>query len=116
MNITSPKLNKPTRTRRTREARRAPYCHHRLDINALSARHGLPYDPLPLPAARCPPPAARRPPPAAGAGSVYRQATVNRGVIATVLAVVAALLAGYVRLGRKHHGRGLRIAPNEARN
>ena len=94
MNITSPKLNKPTRTRRTREARRAPYCHHRLDINALSARHGLPYDPLPLPA-------ARRPPPAAGAGSVYRQATVNRGVIATVLAVVAALLAGYVRLGRK---------------
>ena len=88
MNITSPKLNEPTRTRRTREARRAPpYCHQRLDINALSARHGLPYDPLPLPAA--------------GEGGIYRQATVNRGVIATVLAVVAALLAGYVRLGRK---------------
>ena len=64
-----------------------PYCHHRLDINALSARHGLPYDPLPLPAA--------------GAGSVYRQATVHRGVIATVLAVVAALLVGYVRRGRR---------------
>ena len=75
---------------------------HLLDIKALALRHGLPYDPLPLPAA--------------GEGSVYRQATVNRGVITTVLAVVAALLAGYVRLGRRHRGRGLRIAPNEARN
>ena len=42
--------------------------------------------------------------------------TFPESVIATVLAVVAALLAGYVRLGRRHHGRGLRIAPNEARN
>ena len=60
---------------------------HLLDVKALAARHGLPIDPVPLPAV--------------GEGGIYRQATVNRGVIAAVLAAVAGLLAGYVRLGRK---------------
>ena len=53
------------------------------------------------PATACPTTRCRCPPPAAGAGSVYRQATVNRGVIAAVLAVVASLLVGYVRRGRR---------------
>ena len=60
---------------------------HLLDIKALATRHGLPLDPVPLPAA--------------GEGGIYRQAVVNRGLIAAVLAVVAGLLAGYIRLGRK---------------
>lgn len=60
---------------------------HLLDIKALAARHGLPYDPVPLPVA--------------GEGEIYRQATPQRGVIAMVLAAVAGLLAGYVRLGQK---------------
>ena len=60
---------------------------HLLDVKALATRHGLPIDPVPLPAA--------------GEGGIYRQAVVSRSLIAAVLAVVTGLLAGYVRLGRK---------------
>lgn len=60
---------------------------HLLDIKALATRHGLPYDPIPLPVA--------------GEGEIYRQAAPQRGVILMVLAAVAGLLAWYVRLGRK---------------
>ena len=60
---------------------------HLLDLKAVAAATGLPYDPVPLPAP--------------GSGGIFRAMQVNRGYVAVLLALASVLLVGYVRLGGK---------------
>lgn len=61
---------------------------HLLDLKALAASTGLPYDPAPMPAP--------------GSGGIFRAIRYDRTYIAVLLAVAFALLAAYIRLGRKN--------------
>ena len=60
---------------------------HLLDLKALAAAHGLPFDPVPLPAP--------------GEGGLYHETTFNRPYVATLLGCALLLVALYVRRGRK---------------
>ena len=60
---------------------------HLLDLKAVAASTGLPYDPVPQPVP--------------GSGGIFRATQYNRAYIAVLLALASVLLAAYVRLGRK---------------
>ena len=60
---------------------------HLLDLKALAAAHGLPYDPVPLPAP--------------GEGGLYRESAFSRLYVAALLGGALLLVVLYVRLGRK---------------
>jgi poly-gamma-glutamate system protein len=66
---------------------------HLLDLKALAAAHGLPFDPVPLPAP--------------GEGSLYRESSLSRPYVAALLACALVLVALYVRTGRKSRRRSL---------
>ena len=61
---------------------------HLLDLKALAASAGLPYDPVPLP------------PP--GSSGVFHETRYNRTYLTALLALAAALLIAYIRLGKKN--------------
>lgn len=64
---------------------------HLLDLKALAASAGLPYDPVPLPAP--------------GSGGIFRTTRYNQAYIAALLAFALALLVAYVRLESKNARR-----------
>jgi poly-gamma-glutamate system protein len=66
---------------------------HLLDLRALAAAHGLPFDPVPLPAP--------------GEGRLYRESSFSRIKVGALLACALLLVGLYVRMGRKPRRRSL---------
>lgn len=60
---------------------------HLLDLKALAVSAGIPYDPVPMPSP--------------GSSGVFHETGYNRSYLTALLALAAAMLMAYVRLGKK---------------